>query len=249
MPNEKQSGPPGRALTLQRRMDRLPADLPPIIWKMRFQHVPLAVARSAPFTKEWRDARLCCKQAAAAGKYVALLFAPNDVFIRSLDLKARLALPTRARQLAAMVEVQETNGRRQAALFTGPCGDESEMDTVMRRKGTELYLVQGILKALCHELQVAMSRPWSEEHLKLVIVGFSHYNARLRSGIAGKLDTAPEWSYNLSSPNLMAYIKSYEEMITQTEERAIQERAIQERFFACPDPSAHWIAAALDNCG
>lgn len=224
-------------------MDRLPSELALVIWKMCFRHVPLAVARCAVFEKKWRDARRCCKQAAAEGRYIAFLFAPNDVFVRSLHIAAKLGLPTLAQRRAAMIDVQDTNGRRYAALMEGPRADESEMDAIMRRKRVEADLVEGMLKALCHELKVALKRPWSDEQIKLVVMGFTHYNARMRCGlVVGRDASLAPWlqAYSLSPSDLVAYIRSYEEMVTSTEER--------ERLQTDLSAGEDWITVALE-CG
>ena len=213
-------------------MDRVPPELIALVWKARFRcGDALAIARCPVYTKVWRDARLCCKQAAAAGKFIALLFAPNDVFMRSLDLKAKLTLPTRAEQIAAMSEVQEINGKRLKALMTGPFVNESRRDKIMRQR-LKIELKMETRKALCFELNQTLDRPWKDEDLALIVVGFAHFNAWRR--------TASELKSTLGE-----YMRSYEEMVTQAEER---ERDMKQRLDAGESVGGDWISAAL-NCG
>lgn len=229
-------------------MNTVPLELTVLVWNARFRHDALAVARCPVYTKVWRDARLCCKQAAAQGKFIALLFAPNPVFIRSLDFKAKLTLPTKAEQTAAMIEVNKINGKRQAALMTGPVVNESKMDKMMRQNRLESELTTETLKALCFELNQILDRPWKNEHLALIIVGFAHFNARLRTGLTVERSASgwPVLKATLKPKSLLAYIRSYEEMVTATEER---ERVMKkQRLDACVPIGEDWVATAL-NCG
>lgn len=189
-------------------MDALPTELHTIIWKARFWHLGLAVARCVVYTKEWRDARLCCKQSAATGKSTALFFSPADVFIKSLDLKTKLLLPTRAQQVAAMVEVREINGQRHTALFKGPCRSESPMEVIIRKQKTEIDLAQGTLTVLCRELNVMMQCPWTDEHIKLIITAFALSNANELSWHPRCVNGFTYFDTHLSPANLMRHIRS-----------------------------------------
>lgn len=229
-------------------MDAVPPELAVLVWKARFQHDALAVARCPVYTKVWRDARLCCRQAADEGKFIALLFAPNAVFMRSLDLKARLTLPTQAERTAAMIQVREINGKRRAALMTEPIVNESKMEEVTKRNRLEIELTTEMLKALCFELNQILDRPWKVEHLELIIVGFAHFYARLSAALnieAAAKGAAFVLKQSLKPKSLMAYMRSYEEMVTQTEER---EREMKQRFDSGVPIGEDWVSAAL-NCG
>ena len=94
---------------------------------------------------------------------------------------------------------------------------------------------------------MTLARPWTESHLNLVVKAFAHTNAVMRRAGLTVTHSVSGWPMLVATmhpTNLKSYIRSYEEMITQTEER---ERANMARLdaggaFDCVD----WISAALD---
>ena len=233
-------------------MDTLPAELRACSWEPPFS-VPRAATRCPEYTKEWRDARLCCRQAAAKGRSVAFLLAPIDIFLDSLELKEKLMLPTYEQQVAAMIELQKTNAQRRVAMSEisrRPPAVLSELSTLnaaMLAKRNEIELGVGMARALCKHLELWLARPWTESHLNLIVKAFAHTNADMRTRSAGPTVTrsapeSPEGSLTTTLPkNLISLMKSHEAMITQKGER---ERAAMARLAAGGSVGDDWILRA-----